>query len=267
MLVGPPGDATIFYVGQTISAIATRFHSGFRTKARYKYQWSVRRGSYRLFVLAPTVSRRRFLRPWKPARYRSAYRSEGLADVPNRDSLPTHGRSPVIARQVDCAWWPMRRTAASSRLNTGRKAASPDCSRACRISSPASKPSAPRCPHWSRRETRSWSASADSTKPRKGDARSGRAGGASRNSPGKARTAGRPLPPLGRNQGAIGIPRAPGTGHRPSARTGTCVVGGTPGAGARTDRPDGSHAAFPGLASAGRALYPEALRRGRVSPS
>lgn len=50
MLVGPPGDATIFYIGQTISAIATRFHSGFRAKARYKYQWSVRRGSYRLFV-------------------------------------------------------------------------------------------------------------------------------------------------------------------------------------------------------------------------
>lgn len=50
MLVGPPGDATIFYVGQTISAIATRFHSGFRAKARYKYQWSVQRGRYRLFV-------------------------------------------------------------------------------------------------------------------------------------------------------------------------------------------------------------------------
>lgn len=50
MLVGSPSDATIFYIGQTISAIATRFHSGFRAKARYKYQWSMRRGSYRLFV-------------------------------------------------------------------------------------------------------------------------------------------------------------------------------------------------------------------------
>lgn len=50
MLVGSPNDATIVYVGQTISAIATRFHGGFRAKARYKYQWSVRRGSYQLFV-------------------------------------------------------------------------------------------------------------------------------------------------------------------------------------------------------------------------
>lgn len=50
MLVGPPGDATIFYIGQTISAIVTRFRSGFRAKARYKYQWAARPGTYRLLV-------------------------------------------------------------------------------------------------------------------------------------------------------------------------------------------------------------------------
>src|SRR5690606_27521259 len=82
----------------------------------------------------------------------------------------------------------------------------------------------------------------------------------------KSGTVGRPDSSLGRNQGAIGIPRAPGTGHRSPDRTRTCAIGGSAGAGSRTDRPNESHAAFPGLAGAGGALYPEALRRGRMSP-
>lgn len=43
-------DPTIQYVGQTASAMSTRFSRGFAKGAKYPYRWSKQPGLYRLFV-------------------------------------------------------------------------------------------------------------------------------------------------------------------------------------------------------------------------
>jgi hypothetical protein len=49
MLVGST-DPTIHYVGQTATAISTRFARGFAKTTKYPYRWSTQPGQYRLFV-------------------------------------------------------------------------------------------------------------------------------------------------------------------------------------------------------------------------